>query len=460
MTAKPLPETIDVERLQIGQLIVGFVDVPDSFSKLSEKAVNFLRKYEFKRMEVMRNESRLILNAEELDANDKILTMGNMIRFIRLKNETQCETLKQMNFKRVRVISLEDLGAYAKTARKNGGSTVARKTSRTVKLKNEVRSSIHKLQDTIRVSERVASEAESVISDLFEKGHHQHFDVKQIQGLSSQINEMVNQDQNAMSALSFLQQHDDYTFRHCVDVANQMLVALKYLNRLHPTYTEEQMKDIGMGALLHDIGKSCVPKELINKPGRLTDSEWVYMRTHPSYSAKMMTNFGLSKINVEIGLYHHVHKDGSGYPKANFDTIPIAARMCTISDVFQALTTRRPYRKTDSPFLALKKIKVWAQDQFDERLAHIFIKAFGVYPPGTLVHLNDGRTAFVMMNAEDSLRPVVAAVFDENRQKVEKAEVLNLADPELFSLQITGTADTDSMFSDGKAVDVFQSIDF
>lgn len=201
---------------------------------------------------------------------------------------------------------------------------------------------------------------------------------------------------------------DSYTYQHSVNVC-VLSVALGIEMGLN----KYQLNDLAVGALLHDIGKTFIPMEVLMKPGRLTDEEFEQIRSHSQlgydYLKKNIMLCGLSKIIVH---QHHERLDGTGYPrKLKDDQIHRYAKAVAICDVYDALTSDRVYKKADSPGFALEYIMSNAGIQFDKELCKLFFKRIIPYPVGTLVQLSTGEMAIVeRLNRFLALRPVVRVI--------------------------------------------------
>ena len=192
----------------------------------------------------------------------------------------------------------------------------------------------------------------------------------------------------------------------------------------------EQLKTIGMGALLHDIGKMKVPDEILNKPGKLTAEEFEIMKKHPTYGYELLKNDKhVSADSLDIVLSHHEHTNGSGYPNAltEHEIKPLTRIVCIV-DVYDAVTSGRVYHNAMTPHDALKKMYNWTQGNFDQALVEIFIKSLGIYPIGTIVELTTGQTAIVSsINEDHHLKPTVMLVLDKNKQAYDTRRVVNLS---------------------------------
>ena len=227
-----------------------------------------------------------------------------------------------------------------------------------------------------------------------------------------------------------LQNYDDYTYKHCLRVS-MMAASVCAELQLSP----EETKETVIAGLLHDIGKSNIDHEIIIKPGKLTNDEFDEIKKHPLIGYNILKQSGEYNERILSGvLYHQEKYDGSGYPvglKGKF--IPLIARILTICDVFDALTSNRPYRTPWSVAETEEYIFGSCGTHFDFQVTQAFLRAFNPYPIGTMVQLSDGRHGVVCAHNENVLRPTVTTMGGEGK------EVLDLSnDYELLTISVTG----------------------
>lgn len=201
-----------------------------------------------------------------------------------------------------------------------------------------------------------------------------------------------------------LQNYDDYTYRHCLSVA---IFSVAIGHKLG--YNTSLLMDLATGALLHDIGKTEFPIELINKPGRLSEEEFAQIKLHPELAVERLRN-GSSISNVVLNgiLSHHERFNGTGYPRglSGYD-IPVYGRILAVADVYDALTSIRPYRKAWFPDEAIDYLIKYKGIHFDPEIIDAFLTIVVPYPNGTMVELSNGCPAIVIRNNENKMRPLV-----------------------------------------------------
>ena len=234
-------------------------------------------------------------------------------------------------------------------------------------------------------------------------------------GLVQEISDSIVRNPDAMVSLARLKTADNYTYMHSVAVCG-LMVALALQLQLN----EEQTRCAGMGGLLHDLGKAAMPMDVLNKPGRLTDAEFDIIKAHPVEGHKMLLNDpSVDAMVLDIVLHHHEKADGSGYPDGlKGDEISLLARMGAICDVYDAITSDRPYKKGWDPSEALRKMASWTNSHLDGRMFQAFVKSRGIYPTGSLVRLSSGRIGVVTAQSEGALLKPVVKVFFSTRSNL------------------------------------------
>jgi HD-GYP domain-containing protein (c-di-GMP phosphodiesterase class II) len=199
---------------------------------------------------------------------------------------------------------------------------------------------------------------------------------------------------------------DEYTHRHSVNVtALGLLIAgvhfrrngwIDYRGVRRYDHLDERMSLLGMGLLLHDIGKMAVPAEVLNKPGPLDDEEWALMRGHPEAGVALLQTRSMSALVRTVIRDHHERFDGSGYPRGIADgEIHQFASIAAVADVYDAITSQRPYKAASPPHVGVRVIADGDGTSFDPDIVGTFRRVVFPHPPGTELKLADGRVGVV-----------------------------------------------------------------
>lgn len=256
--------------------------------------------------------------------------------------------------------------------------------------------------------------------------------VEQVNSIADDILVDIGNDSTYLgNQMIALQNYDDYTYKHCLRVS---MLSTGIANELH--LSQDDIREVIVAALLHDIGKSNIDHEIIAKPGKLTNEEFDKIKQHPLIGYQILKRTGGYSANILAGVLFHQEKfDGSGYPTGIAGKkIPLIARIITVADVFDALTSNRPYRKPWSVAETEEYILGGCGIHFDFDVASAFLRSFNPYPMGTVVSLSDGRHGVVIGHNSNVLRPVVR-IHDESSS----GEEIDLgSDFRFLSLMITG----------------------
>lgn len=278
---------------------------------------------------------------------------------------------------------------------------------------------------------RILSEANQVAERVMEDARlGRQIELDPAREVIGQAVASIVRNQDALIGLNRIRSVDRYTFEHSINVAVLMIAFARSLE-LERSLIEE----IGLGALLHDVGKIRIPEAILNKPGKLTPAEFEIIRGHVVYGHEILTQTSdISEIALDVVLEHHERIDGTGYPEGKpRESISQFGQMAAIVDVYDALTTRRIYHDAMPPHEALRNLLQWSPQQFDRTLVQQFVRCVGIYPIGTLVRLESERLAVVVETGRERLlKPVVRLVFDINNRRRLMPQDIDLSRPTAY----------------------------
>ena len=215
-------------------------------------------------------------------------------------------------------------------------------------------------------------------------------------------------DESALVALAGIRSYERYLSEHSVNVCILTMVLSRDLGM-----DAASILELGIAALLHDVGKVFIPEDVVKKPGRLTEPEWQEIRKHPAMGARAIAGLPeLPALASTIALEHHIYSDGTGYPAISAQHKPhLLSRLVAIVDTYDALTTDRPYRERWTPRQAIALMLYETEGRYDRQLLARFALRAGLYPPGSLVRLVSGDMAIVIRGSRQTPdKPVIRMV--------------------------------------------------
>ena len=281
-------------------------------------------------------------------------------------------------------------------------------------------------EQEIENAKRIQGKAKQAVTHLFNQVRMgKAIELNAIEPLVDEINVSIERNSGALLSIVRLKTVDDYTYMHSVAVCALMISLGRRLG-----LNGEELWQVGLGGLLHDVGKMGIPLDILNKPGKLTDPEFSTMKSHPVQGWEMLRSADISDpIPLDVCLHHHEKIDGSGYPgRQAGHEISLHARMCAVCDVYDAVTSDRVYKQGWSPGEAIKRMAAFRVGHFDETVFQMFVKTIGIYPTGSLVRLKSGRLAVITdQSAENLLTPTARVFFSTKSQSPIPIEEIDLS---------------------------------
>ena len=270
---------------------------------------------------------------------------------------------------------------------------------------------------------RLCKQSREVVSALFSQARlGRALEIDQCLPLVDEITASVFRNPGAMVSLARLKTQDDYSYMHSVAVCALMVALSQELG-----LDTEACREAGLAGLLHDLGKVAVPLDILNKPGKLSADEFDIVRTHPERGYEMLQEArGTPESVMDVCLHHHERFDGRGYPhglNGQSASLTTLARMGTVCDVYDAISSNRPYKTGWDPAESIARMASW-KGQFDESIFRSFARSLGIYPNGALVRLKSGRLALVVEQNPLLLTSPTVKVFFDTRTEMPIGPVL------------------------------------
>ena len=293
-----------------------------------------------------------------------------------------------------------------------GGSTIVYRSSSSLKEEMPAAAGVH---------ERASVLLKDVMEKVRESGN---LELENLQAAVTPMVDSILRNPAALACLMRLQKADSYLYQHSIASSVWAAILGRQLG-----LARKDLDLIALGAMVLDVGKTQVPKDILTKPGKLSDSERSLMQRHIQFGLDILERAGnVDPAVLDMVAHHHERYNGTGYPAGlSGSEIPVFGRIAGIVDTYDAMITRRPYAKQMSNYDALRQLRVLADVEFQAEMVEQFTRAIGVFPTGTLVELNTGEVAVVIkQNSIRRLRPQIMLIMDANKELLDEFRVVDL----------------------------------
>jgi len=274
----------------------------------------------------------------------------------------------------------------------------------------------------------VCAHAKQMVISIFQEARMgRAIDTVGAKQLVEEVLESVSRNDCALINLVRLKTASEFTYMHSVAVCVLMVSLASRLG-----LDREQTCSAGLAGLLHDLGKSAMPLDVLHKPGKLSDDEYAIIKRHPEEGSRMLMGCGIDGVVLDVCQNHHTKIDGSGYPQGiKGNEISLYSRMAAVCDVYDAISSGCPYKSAWDPAESMRKMAEWTNGHFDPVVFHAFVKSIGIYPVGALVRLDSGRLGIVIgQSATSLLTPKLKVFFSTKHNARIPPTIVDLSNPD------------------------------
>ncbi len=431
---------VQLKDLKDSMVIQSYAGLEKRFGNLSDEHCRWIM-HNFKGAlaQVQRQDSKIDIPIAKLRPGDKIFKVFQIPASLNHLTHINAKLIQSLETRKFTFFEVSNLNG------KNHAQRVAKATQ---------------LIKSAKQGAQVKNKASKAIESIMDSAHHGVPEIGQLEGFVSEILEDKLTD--SMSALTALKKSSQ-TYAHCVDVAAIFMVAYYEIIRRRgkkPAFKDQN--EALMAAMLHDVGKGMIPKEVLESDVRFEKGspELEMFRHHPQQSQEILKQMGMSEVAQNMALCHHIKASGIGYAsypeKITYSQASYEAKLLAVIDVYQSLVGRRPYKKSWTAPSAMRYIESLSGIDYDEEIWEDFQQVMGIYPIGSLVRLSDGCIGFVVNVPEKDLeRPAVAVVKSSAGEILKKHQLVDLAERE--DLTISEDLDPEDVFQGG-AIEQFSNL--
>ena len=363
-------------------------------------------------------------NLTELCVGDYIIDIAEQQGNYKLSSQGYIKSDKVIAFLKAKKVD----EVFIDSSRNASTSKKEKITEKATKKENKASNFVKEVEKAKKIFDESKQLQKRIFDDAL---NGREIELSSVVEVTDQAIDTIFNNPDALACIINIRQKDEYLLEHSVSVSILITIFARFLK-----IKKSIVRQLAVGAFLHDVGKIMVPEEVLNKPGKLTDDEFTVMKTHVNHSIAIIEKTeGISEISLEVAALHHEKLNGMGYPRQiSKENITKYGRMIAICDIFDALTATRVYKEGYSHIKAFSILrKLGEQDHLDAKFVNKFIRCMGVYPVGTLVELGSNKIAIVeQKNQDDPIRPKVRSFYSTDENEYVIAEDIDLADTEDF----------------------------
>ncbi|MDH4121362.1 MAG: HD domain-containing protein [Deltaproteobacteria bacterium] len=447
---------IKVTQLEPGMVIRSVVALSFDYSVLDPKTIEFLQKnLDGATAMLAGNSGERTASMKDLKPFDHLVGISNIpegLPYFQFRPQLPA-ALEKQGFVEVEVAEGKGSGAPA----------IRMVDEATRKLAQARAAEAKAMMETVEKAVDHRHQSTNVVENMFDQGRKGAYTSSEVESMVGQI--MAVGSSPAIKAISGLK-GSDQTYAHCVDMA--VILQECYgdiMKMIGKPLTPETRHFVLVAGFMHDIGKSEVPKEVLDSQQRfMPDSrEMMIMRNHTTYGARILSQMGLNKTAINVAHFHHVKKDQTlytSYPDVKYEEVLPLTRLAAVVDVYQALIGRRKYKKNWVPGKAIEYILKLSGSEFDDAVVDNFVRVMGHYPVGSLVRLSNNDLGFVVRLApyEQPTHPLVAVVETAGGQRLTHAHLVDLLVEQDISVKEVVDHYAHFNASEDEAFNIFRSI--